>query len=109
MIFLRVCLVFLVGLAVIACVEEESVCETDGPCETLILLQCECCQVDTIADCKVDKSAACASGNLTIGQSAESCAETTATWDQYQSRGEDPCLEMPQDQYDQVCTPLMSE
>ena len=109
MIYRRVCLLFLIGLTVIACVEEESVCEPNGPCETLILLQCECCQVDTIVDCKADKSAACATGNLTIAQTPESCAESTETWEQYQNRGEDPCLEMPQEQYDQVCTPLISE
>ena len=83
-------LLFLCSGFVLAC-GETSVCEPGGSCEEYTVRLCTCCDPGFIENCKQDRRDACATGNLTVSGTPQSCSENLSNWDQIVAAGQNPC------------------
>ena len=109
----RICILIAAVFGLFACGEEESsTCEVGGPCEQLMLVQCECCangelvdggNEEVVAACQQDKELACETGRLTISLSPESCQSNLDAIMQYREAGMDFCAEMEREQLESHC------
>jgi len=86
-----------------ACENESSICVPGEACETFSLRACSCCPVDKAASCDESVQAACATGNLEIGSTPETCANNNSVWDQMVDLGDDPCTNFSEGELDDLC------
>ena len=107
---LNVALAVAMALFLFRCGNEDikSTCVTGEACEIHILHLCECCEANEVDACKADRQEACATGKLGLGQTAEECAETNVTWDEYKAAGKDPCAQLNTDPAEQCQEKLMN-